>query len=151
MALFYLDTSALAKLYVDEPGTERMLRLADPAHKNRFAVLGLARVEFRSAVRRRERMGEISADLARSLPGQLQYHLESLYLLQPVTEAVLEEACALIDRHTLRAYDAIQLAGCLILRAGGQREPPTFVCADRELLRAAEHEGLTVFDPDPPR
>ena len=53
MAFYYLYTSALVKLYVREPGTERMLALAARSSENRLAVLALAQVELRSAVRRR--------------------------------------------------------------------------------------------------
>ena len=76
----------------------------------------------------------------------MEEHLQNLYLVQLVTEAVVEEAAALLDRHALRAYDAVQLAGCLSLREK-LNESPSFVCFDRQLVRAAEREGLTVFDP----
>ena len=59
--LHYLETSALAKLYIDEPGTELMIGLADPAAGHQFAILALAEVEFRSAVRRRERAGDLAS------------------------------------------------------------------------------------------
>lgn len=146
MAVYYLDTSALVKLYVREPGTDEMVRLAEPSSGHTVAILGLARVEFRSAVRRRERAGEVSHDAAAALITSIDVHLQSLYLVQPVTEAVLEEAAGLLDRHPLRAYDSIQLAGCLSLRARVS-EPPSFVCSDRQLLLAAQQEGLDVLDP----
>jgi hypothetical protein len=76
----------------------------------------------------------------------MDLHLQTLYLVQPVTEAVLEEATGLLDRHPLRAYDAIQLAGCLALRERVS-EPPSFVCSDHQLLLAAEREGLDVLNP----
>ena len=49
-------------------------------------------------------------------------------------------------RHPLRAYDAIQLAGCLAL-GSRMTERPSFVCSDHRLLRAAEGEGFTALDP----
>jgi predicted nucleic acid-binding protein len=67
LGVFYLDTSALVKLYVREPGTEQMLRLADPAGGHTLALLGLTRVEFRSAVRQRERAGDLAHDIAARL------------------------------------------------------------------------------------
>ncbi|MBI4441880.1 MAG: type II toxin-antitoxin system VapC family toxin [Acidobacteria bacterium] len=146
MALYYLDTSALVKLYVREPGTEQMVRLASPSSGHTLAVLALARVEFRAAVRQRERKGDVPHDAAGALIARMEEHLQNLYLVQLVTEAVVEEAAALLDRHALRAYDAVQLAGCLSLREK-LNESPSFVCFDRQLVRAAEREGLTVFDP----
>ncbi|MEK7408176.1 MAG: type II toxin-antitoxin system VapC family toxin [Acidobacteriota bacterium] len=146
MGAYYLDTSALVKLYVREPGTEQMLRLAHPSSGHTLAILGLARVEFRAALRLRERTGDVPHEAAEGLIARMESHLQSLYLVQPVTEQVVEEAAALLDRHPLRAYDAVQLAGCLSLRAR-LRERPSFVCSDQQLLRAAEREGLTVLDP----
>lgn len=146
MGVYYLDTSALVKLYVREPGTDEMTRLADPASGNCLAVLALSRVEFRAAVRQRERLGDVTREVAGALIAGMEAHLEHIYLVHPVTDSVIEEAAALLDRHPLRAYDAVQLAGCISLR-GRSRERPAFVCSDRQLLRAAENEGLTVFDP----
>lgn len=147
MRVYYLDTSALVKLYVQERGSEEMVRLADPASSHTLVVLALTRVEFRSAVRQRERVGDISPELAKALIGRMEVHLQNLYMVQLTTEAVLEEAAALVDRHPLRAYDAVQLAGCLAFRSSAQ-EAPAFVCSDRQLLSAAEEEGLRVFNPE---
>lgn len=146
MSVYYLDTSALVKLYVREPGTEQMLRLADPAGGHALALLGLTRVEFRSAVRQRERAGDVAHDIADNLIDSMDEHLANFFLVQPLTDLVIEEAAALLDRHALKAYDAVQLAGCIMLRARLGRHA-TFVCSDRQLVRAAEDEGMTVLDP----
>jgi predicted nucleic acid-binding protein len=61
LALLYLDTSALVKLYVQEQGTEKMLELAHPDTGNRLVILSLSRIEFRAAVRRRAKLGYIDA------------------------------------------------------------------------------------------
>jgi len=74
--------------------------------------------------------------------------LEARSLPQTLSEAVLETAGALIDRHPLRAYDAIQLAGCIILRSRTASELPIFVAADEKLLEAAEFEGLPILNPE---
>jgi predicted nucleic acid-binding protein len=71
-----------------------------------------------------------------------------MFLRQSLGEAIIETACGLIDRHPLRAYDAVQLAGCLILKATIPAEQPTFVCADVQLLEAAEAEGLAILNPE---
>ena len=146
MAVYYFDTSALVKLYIEEPGTERMLELTANPEEHTFAILELARVEFRAAVRRRQREGDLSGETAAALLTDLDEHLQSLYLVQPLTAPVVEEAVALLDRHALRAYDAMQLAGSLILKSSVS-DPPSFVCADQALVNAAEQEGLTVVNP----
>lgn len=148
MALFYLETSALVKLYVQEPGSEHLLQLASETAENRLAVLVLSPVEVRSAVRRRERSGDIDHPTARLILSRLQQHMEGRFVRQPLSEVVLDGAQEMIDRYALRAYDAIQLAGCLALRmASGDTDMPTFVCSDRQLLEAARSELLPVVDP----
>lgn len=147
MALYYLETSALVKLYVREPGTDRMLRLASRAANHRLAVLALAQVEFRSAVRRRQREGDIDSALATRLIERSEQQQQARFMRQPVNDQVLDKALDLIDRHPLRAYDAIQLAGCLVLKGATGAEEPIFVCADRQLVAAAESEGLAALDP----
>ena len=134
------------KLYVRESGTERMLRLVADPEAPRLAILSLARAELYSAVRRRERAGDIDAVLATQLLDRFESHLKTRFLRQSVSDPVLDLACALIDRHPLRAYDALQVAGCLVLKSVAP-ETPVFVCADRQLLEAAETEGLIWLDP----
>jgi predicted nucleic acid-binding protein len=63
-----------------------------------------------------------------------------------VNEIVIDAALEMIDRYALRAYDAIQLAGCLVLCATAA-EAFTFVCSDLRLLEAARSEQLRVLDP----
>lgn len=147
MALYYLETSALVKLYIREQGTERLLELAARANQNRLAIFALARIEFRSAIRRRERNGEIAARIATQLLELFQRHLEARFLTQPVNDFVLDIADGLIDRYALRAFDAVQLAGFLALQNSAGSELPIFVCADAGLLNAAIREGCNTLDP----
>lgn len=150
MTLYYLDTSALVKLYVLEAGTEHLLRIASAASGNRFAVLALSAVEARSAIRRRERTGDIDHKAAALILDRLQKHMDSTFLRQAVSDVVLDCALEMIDRYALRAYDAVQLAGCLALKTAAGSEAPTFVCSDQQLLEAARSELLPVLDPRTP-
>jgi predicted nucleic acid-binding protein len=142
-----LETSALVKLYVYEPGTERLVGLSASAAGNRFAIFTLAQAEFRSAIRRQQRGGEISAFEADALIESFDEHLEGRFIVQPFTESLLDVALALIDGYPLKGYDAMQLAGYLLLRSISGPEEPIFVCADRALLSAARNEGCPILDP----
>ncbi len=133
-----------------EPGTDRLLRLASHVSENRFAVLAISPVEARSAIRRRERAGDIDPKTAALIMDRLRQHLETRFLRQPLNDAVLDGALEIIDRYALRAYDAIQLAGCLALKTAVGTESPTFVCSDQQLLDAARSELLAVLDPSAP-
>lgn len=147
MALYYLETSALVKLYVYEPGTERLLGLTASDAGHRFAILSLAQVEFRAAIRRRQRAGEISGSEADELIESFRQHSEGKFLIQSFSDSLLDVAFALIDGYALKGYDAMQLAGYLLLRSISGTEEPTFVCADKALLLSARNEGCPVMDP----
>ncbi len=146
MAFYFLDTSALVKLYVEEPGTDRLLPLVDNHLENRFAVLTISAVEIRSAIRRRQRAGDLDDSAATAILESVQAHLETRFMRQAINDTVIDAALEMIDRYALRAYDAVQLAGCLVLCAM-TAEAFTFVCADHRLLGAARSEQLTVLNP----
>ncbi|MDP8989695.1 MAG: type II toxin-antitoxin system VapC family toxin [Acidobacteriota bacterium] len=146
MPSYFLDTSALAKLYVREPGTDKMLKLAAQADAS-LVILSLSRVELRAAVQRRVRSRDLSKENAQAALTAFNDHLGAIYVVQHVTEALIEKALGLIDKHNLRAYDSIQLAACLTLPMQKSDERATFTCADKHLIAAAEKEGWPVFNP----
>lgn len=146
MAFYFLDTSALVKLYVQEPGTDRLLPLISDRPDNRFAVLAASVVEMRSAIRRRQRAEDIDTSLATAILESVQSHMETRFMRQTINDSVIDTALEMIDRYALRAYDAIQLAGCLVLCAV-TAEAFTFVCSDHRLLEAARSEQLRTLDP----
>ncbi len=149
MASVYLDTSALVKLYIEEEGTARVVGLTEDLDGVQVIILDVTLLESRSAVRRREREGDIvGADVDRILK-QIEEDASSSFQVQPSTSAVIEEAARLIDRHLLRTYDALQLAGCLVVRQS-LPGPFTFVCADARLCEAAGLEGLATLNPISP-
>ncbi len=134
------------KLYVREDGTERMLRLVDDSAIDQFALLALAQAEFRSAIRRRERAGDMGESVAAEVLERFEVHLATMYVRQGMSDAVIDLACAVIDRYPLKAYDALQLAGCLVVKSAAP-SPPIFVCSDHQLIQAAKTEGLAWLDP----
>ena len=149
MTNVYLDTSALVKLYVEEEGTERVVGLTKDLDGVRAVILDVTLLESRSAVRRREREGDIAAADAERILKQIEEDASLSFLVQPSTSAVIEEAARLIDEYLLETYDALQLAGCLVVRQG-LPGPLTFVCADIRLCEAAALEGLPVLNPISP-
>jgi uncharacterized protein len=150
LALYYLETSALVKLYVFEPGTERLLGLAASDARNQFAILSLAQVEFRAAIRRRQRNGEIPDYAAAEMIEAFRRHSEGKFLIQAFSDSLLDIALALVDSYALKGYDAMQLAGYLLLRSISGIEGSTFVCTDHALLSAARNEGCPILDPCSP-
>ena len=146
MDLLYLHTSALVKIYVNEPGSQLMRQLVLPSESHEVAIAGITPVEFHSTIRRRQRGGNFSVDVANRMIERFNVHLASSFLLAPVADQEFALAIRLIARHYLRGYDAVQLAACLTL-ADSSPEAPVFVCSDSRLLQAAQAEGLTTLNP----
>jgi uncharacterized protein len=152
MPSFFLDTSALVKRQITEPGHAWVHALCMPSAGNELVIAELALVEVpaayagmarqtprRISIARRDRL---IADFERAAAGQ--------YVIVDVTRPVLLRAAALCRVHPLRAYDAVQLACALtrrddVLAAG--RPAAIFVCADTNLLAAAQAEGFIVENP----
>jgi predicted nucleic acid-binding protein len=106
----------------------------------------LAVLEVRSAIRRRQRTGDISFEDADSALENVAR--ERLRIVeQPVTAPVVETACAMLDDYPLRALDALQLATCIVARDILLSGEMHFISSDEVLLRSAEAEGLIVVNP----
>lgn len=123
-----------------------MLKVAARAEAN-LVILSLSRVELRAAVQRRVRSRDLSKENASAALASFNGHLGTVYIVQYVTEALIERALALIDKHGLRAYDSIQLAACLTLPMQNDDDRAIFTCADSRLVVAAAEEGWPVLNP----
>lgn len=145
MASYYFDTSALIKLYIQEPGSAAVLAVAEGVSSDHLVILELTLLECRSAVRRRERAGDISGSVANQILERIEQDGSSYFLVQPTASAI-DVAARLLDTHALRTLDALQLAGCLTIRHSTP-PPLTFVCADGRLCDAANLEGLATLNP----
>ena len=73
----------------------------------------------------------------------------SRYQFIPVTGSLLVQAAKLAQQHPLKAYDAVQLAAALFIKARVESNGHslTFISGDKKLLRAAEAEGLKIENP----
>lgn len=151
MNAYYLDTSALVKRYVREPGSSFIIPLTDNHRSNLCWISSLACVEVVSALCRRVNSGSLS-------PAQ-QWHAEQefrkdavrLYHVVDLTPNILAGAMALAKSHALRAFDAVHLATAVDnqhRRKARNLNPLTLLSADQNLNQAALAEGLLVDDPN---
>lgn len=60
-------------------------------------------------------------------------------------EQIRTSACSLLEKHSLTAADAIQLAAALVWYSGAPHGR-VFICADRRLGAAAREEGFAVTE-----
>jgi uncharacterized protein len=147
---YFLDSSALAKRYVDEPGSAWIQTLAEPQTHNRIIVVRMAWVEVLSALGRRQREGRLSADAISETAQAFRRDWDTQYQVVELDRQLAETAGSLVRTHPLRAYDAMQLAAALRVRdffaqAGGVE--PLFLSSDSRLLAVAVAEGLATDNP----
>jgi predicted nucleic acid-binding protein len=143
--ILFLDTSALVKLYIAEPGSERMRETAAQGEPVAASVLAFAEIHATFSRRRREEFEEfLSATELEQLRLGFADDWEQLTQV-PVGAAVLQLVPRLCERYPLRGADAVHLASALLLHEEGLEV--TFACSDRRLLEAAAAEGLSLFDP----
>ncbi len=140
----YFDTSAVVKLFVVEPGTDATIDLVSNSDPCELYLLSLTRAELHSAVQRRFREGDLSQTERTELLETFDNQTNQEFVIQPTTNGVIGRSLLLLERHPLRAYDAVQLAGCLSLE---EPREVIFACSDDHLLTAARSEGLQVFNP----
>lgn len=135
----YFDASALAKRYVREKGSVKVRRLlsSDLAATSRYSA-----VEIASALARRAREGALTNDDRDRALAALQEDMTAMLAVELTTEVVIR-AQALLQRHHLRAGDAVQLASCLQLQEALD-DRIALVAFDERLLAAARKERVTV-------
>lgn len=149
--IYYLDTSALIKRYVAETGSTWIRTLADPTAPNLLLTARLTVVEARSALARRKRAASISDDDHAFAVGMLANHAFTQYHFVELEGAVVNLAGDLLDRHPLRAYDAVQLASALMINSAllaADLSGLIFLTADDRLLSTAQIEGMVCDNPN---
>jgi hypothetical protein len=151
MAAYYADSSVLVKRHVPEVGSVWFSALADPAAGNTIVTAQISLVEIYSALNRRVREAAIYPADYVNVIADLTSLWFSEYEIIELTQSVIDETRFLLERHPLRAYDAVQLASALhahrVLPTAGF-PTPVFLSADDRLLAAAQAEGLTTDNPN---
>ena len=146
MTFYFLDATAFAKLFVREVGTEGLIRLLEPVEDNRKLISAATPLEVYTAIKRRERAGQVAQDAAASALELLRIEAART-VQQPLTPGVLEAARQLVDRTTLRWPEALQLGAALVARDMFPGTEIAFVSASASMLEAAKTEGLEAIDP----
>jgi predicted nucleic acid-binding protein len=149
---FYMDSSALAKRYMPETGSDLVDEILDKIPGRRIYLLNVGAGEVVSVLLRRKNAGEISAadfaDLLLDFNSEIA-HRRAVKKM-PVTNRLATTAFPLIVTHSINSTDAIALQSALAiadkLRARG--DDLVLVASDQRFLRAAQAEELTTFNPE---
>jgi predicted nucleic acid-binding protein len=139
--ILYLDTSALVKRYVMEPGSKEVIALIQQADS--VGSAGLTQVEMASAFARAVRMNWVEANQVEIAWQDFLSHWQSITRLS-VTPGLVERAARLAWQYGLRRYDATHLAAALIWQELLEI-PVTLATFDRELWQVAKKTGMAVW------
>jgi predicted nucleic acid-binding protein len=148
---YFFDSSALAKRYLAEKGSDWVRACFTDPPTNTVFIAEVTLVELAAAVARRVREGSLPRTYWREFRPLCMSHL-SAYEIVPFNRSAVEMAMALCFKEGLRAYDAIQLYTAILV--GGRLTahglaPLTFVSADKDLLLAATTPGYPFKTVDP--
>jgi predicted nucleic acid-binding protein len=146
VSCYFLESTAFAKLFVQETGTDALIRLMEAVEDNRKLISASTPLEVYGAIRRRERAGAISQEDATAALEILRMEAARM-VQQPLNPAVLEAARQLLDRTTLRWPDTLQLGAACVARDMFHGTEIIFVSAAQHLLEAARSEGFHALDP----
>ncbi|MDZ7666411.1 MAG: type II toxin-antitoxin system VapC family toxin [Desulfotignum sp.] len=127
------DSSAFAKRYVLEEGSEILDHLLQRA--SQLALCTIAVPEIISGLNRRRREQILSSDDYRTIKRSLMEDVHDAIVLQ-ITPSVISHSVSLLETNTLRAMDALHIACALEWQA------ELFATADRRQLNAARNAGL---------
>lgn len=133
----FLDTSAFAKRYVAEQGSDKVLAMCQEA--DRLFVSVICFPELTSTLCRLVREKKLARAAYRQLKRDAVADLADVNICQ-ITPEVLAAVVSLLEAHPLRTMDAIHVACALACEADA------FVTADHRQLAAARKAGLKVVN-----
>ena len=145
--IYYIDSSALVKLYVAEKGTAWLRALISVPDAQSY-IARITGAEVIAALVRR-----LPAEQARKATAAFHADFEKGYLVISMTDALIDLSMGMAQKHRLRGYDAVQLAAAKEVASIAKHPPEqlgrvTLIASDTELLAAARKEGLVTDDPN---
>ena len=131
----FLDSSALAKRYVNEVGSDRVGEILSAASSLGLSVICLSEVV--SGMCRLRREGKLSAPQYAENKRALIQDVEASVIIH-ITDQIMARAIDLLERRPLRSADALHVA------CAAEWAADLFVSADERQCKAARGQGLRV-------
>ena len=137
----YLDTSALAKRYVEEPGSEDVLNWMELADMIGTGLV--TRAETAAGMTHLLNRGILTEEDFRLALEQFRVDWIDYHRI-PVNEELIARTDFLACQYSLRGYDAVHLASALVWQEA-LMVPVTLATYDQELAEACKKSGLRVL------
>ncbi len=128
-----VDSSAFAKRYVQEHGSEQIDNYLQQASELALCIILMP--EIISGLNRRLRERVITAKDYKNLKDQLLEDVHDASIIQ-ITPSVISHAVKLLEQNTLRAMDALHVACAL------EWKSDLFLTSDKRQFLAAKNAGL---------
>ncbi len=139
--IFYCDTSALVKLFVEEKFSDTVRNACEAA--SHVAVSQIAWVEMCAALSLKQRTGQIDAETSERALVELRSEWNR-YQKLGIDQGLIAQAGSFAVQFGLRAYDSVQLATARV--AHQQLGSSMAMCSfDNQLNMAAGKLGIPVF------
>lgn len=138
--ILYLETSAMLKLYIDEPGSADVISACEQADV--VSTHDIAYVESCAGLAKAVRMKRITLELAKDYRAILDRNWRAITVVS-TTEHIIRRAGDLALEFNLRGYDSIHMAAAESLKYALPSEAKfRMIVFDRALINAAEHLGI---------
>ncbi len=142
---YYIDTSALIKVYHLEAGSQKIIDIYNS--EENIIISELSVVEFISTIHRKYREKEISLNALEMITDKFRDDISDRYEVLKFTSAVLEESWRLIQlyakEYALVTLDSLQFAFFTTYC----EKDDIFVCSDNKLRKVVEMDGHLVLMP----
>ncbi len=153
MYYFYFDASALVKRYTRESGSDKILFLFPNVPLARLSCLTIGAMEvFWICVRKRNdgRITDRQFERAVTHLRREVINSQSDFKTISVPDSLVWDSMNLIEIHSLNSVDAMVLRSALNIAAElrSTDDRLVLVASDQRLLRAAQTEGLQIFNPE---
>jgi len=129
-----VDSSAFAKRYVHEIGSDQLYQILQNASDLALCVIAVP--EIISGLNRRKREGFLSPENYNLAKKHLLNDVRDTTILQ-ITPSVVLHSIKLLEANTLRAMDAFHIACAL------EWKTDLFVTSDKKQFEAAVNSGIT--------
>lgn len=131
----FIDSSALAKRYVEEQGSEQVEKLFLEAEEVGISIICFA--ELFSTLSRLVREAKLTKKQYETIKKDFFVDVEEMLVVN-ISANTISQAIGIMERNPIRASDSIHVASAVEWRC------EAFVTSDRRQFEAAKKEGLNV-------
>lgn len=140
---YFIDTSALFKRYIPEPGTDELDNILN--QEGIFYISELTIIEVISNLKRKNEIsGEIDKELYEKIKSEFFNDIaEEKIRTARISSDTIIEAINIIDQNYITPIDSLQLAAAVQIKS--EWGNVVFICSDEKLGNLAEKHGLEVL------